>query len=357
MAWRERMLGALGVLGEPNFRRFVTGYAASFLGSEMAPVAVTFAVLGNGGNATDVGYVLMGEAVPLVVFLLVGGVMADKLGRRTVMIGADLLRLSSQGLLAALLLTGTPVLWELVVLEAMVGTGQAFFGPAMTGLIPEVASPGRLQQANAMNGLASSAGGVVGPALAGLIVATTNPGWAIAADAATYLVSATCLVRLRLPPVKLAPPSPFLADLRSGWREFRSRTWLWVVVVDFAFFHLLVFAPMIVLGAVVADTSLGGAAAWGVILAAFGAGAVVGGLAMLRLRPARPLLWGMVGTIWLAAPIALLAAAAPTAAISAAAFVAGIGFAAFGTLWDTTMQRQVPADILSRVSSYDWFGS
>ncbi|MGH9065784.1 MAG: MFS transporter [Acidimicrobiales bacterium] len=350
-------LSALGVLRERDFRLFLSGWVMSYLGSQMTPVAVTFAVLGNGGSATDVGYVLMGESVPLVAFLLVGGVLADKLPRRAVMITADLLRLASQGALAVLLLTGRPALWELVAAEAVVGLGWAFFAPAMTGLIPEVASAPRLQQANALNGLAQSAGTIVGPALAGVIVAVSNPGWAIAADAATYLISAACLARVSVPLTRLAARSSFFSDLRSGWVEFRSRTWLWVIVVDFSFFHLIVFAPLIVLGAVVAKAHLGGAAAWGTILAAFGAGSVLGGLVMLRLRPSRPLRWAMLGMLPLAIPLALLALGAPTAAVSAGTFVAGVGLAGFGTLWDTTMQRQVPAASLSRVSSYDWFGS
>lgn len=354
---RAPWVGAWGVLGEVQFRRFLAGYLASFLGSEMVPVAVSFAVLGNGGSASDVGYVLTGEALPLVAFLLVGGVVADRIGRRPVMVAADLARLGAQGVLAVLLLTGHAGLWALIGLEAVVGAGQAFFVPAMTGLIPEVASAGRLQQANALSGLVGSVGTMVGPAVAGLIVAVANPGWAIAADAASYLVSAACLARLRLPVRVAVPASGLLSDLRLGWSELRSRTWLWVVVLDFTFFHLVVFAPMIVLGAVVAKASLGGAAAWGTILAAFGAGAVVGGVVMLRLRPRRPLVWGMLGTTWLAVPIWLLAARAPTVAISVGAAAAGAGFAAFGAIWDTTMQLQIPPALLSRVSSYDWFGS
>lgn len=354
---RASWVGALGVLGEAQFRRFLAGYLASFLGSQMVPVAVSFAVLGNGGSASDVGFVLTGEALPLVAFLLVGGVVADRLGRRPVMVAADLARMVAQGVLAALLLTGHTGLWDLIGLEAVVGAGQAFFVPAMAGLVPEVASAPRLQQANALNGLVGSVGIMVGPALAGVIVAVANPGWAIAADAASYLVSAACLAGLALPVRAPTVRSGLLSDLALGWSELRSRTWLWVVVLDFAFFHLVVFAPLIVLGAVVAKASLGGAAAWGTILGAFGAGSVAGGLVMLRLRPRRPLVWGMLGTIWLALPIWLLAARAPTVAISGGAVVAGAGFATFGTLWDTTMQRHIPPGLLSRVSSYDWFGS
>jgi MFS family permease len=346
-----------GALSERDFRLFFTGYLTSYFGSQMVPVAVTFAVLNTGGTAADVGYVLAAETVPLVVFLLVGGVIADRLPRRAVMIGADLLRTVSQGLLAALLLTGRPALWEFMALLAVTGAGMAFFSPAMTGLIPQVVSAARLQQANALTGLSQSLGAVAGPAISGVLVAAVGPGWAVAADAATYLVSAYCLARVSVPLVAAAARSSFLAELRLGWQEFRSRAWLWAVVVSAALWHLLAYAPFIVLGAVVAKADLGGARAWGAILAAQGIGAIAGGLVMLRMRPARPLVTATIALFPYAAPMALLAVRAPVAAVAAGSFVAGWGLSTFSVLWDTTMQREIPPAVLSRVSAYDWFGS
>ncbi|MDE3074218.1 MAG: MFS transporter [Chloroflexota bacterium] len=346
-----------GVLRERNFRLFFAGYLTSIVGTGMVPVALTFAVLNQGGGASDVGYVLAAQTAPLVAFLLVGGVIADRVPRRAVMMTADLARCASEGVLAALLVTGHPPLWAFMGLAAVLGAGSAFYNPALTGLIPEISSSARLQDANALRNVAVSAGQVVGPVAAGLIVAVAGAGWAIAVDAATYAVSAACLSRLRVPLLQLGPPESFLAQLASGWREFRSRTWLWVIVTQFAFFHVIVYAPFIVLGAVTAKTALGGAAAWGTILAAQGIGSVVGALATLRMRPARPLVVGMMGTCGFAAPIALLAAKAPTSAIAVAGFVGGFGLAVFTTLWQTTIQREIPAPVLSRVSAYDWFGS
>jgi hypothetical protein len=345
------------VLYERDFRLFLTGYLTSFLGSQMTPVAITFAVLDTGGTAADVGYVLAAQTVPLVVFLLIGGVISDRLPRRAVMITADLVRAASQGTLAVMLLLGRPALWEFMVLLAVVGGGQAFFNPAMMGLIQQVVSAPKLQQANALNGLAQSAGMVIGPAISGAIVATAGPGWAVAVDAASYLVSASCLARIGVPLVAAARQSSFLAELRLGWREFRSRTWLWVMVVSDAFWYLLVFAPFMVLGAVVAKSALGGAGAWGAIQAASGVGAVVGGLVLLRVTPRRPLLVATVASVSYAVPLSLLALRAPTAAIAAGAFLAGCGISVFGTLWETTMQREIPAEAISRVSAYDYFGS
>lgn len=346
-----------GVLAEREFRLFFTGYTTSLVGAAMVPVALVFAVLEQGRSTADVGYVLAAETVPLVTLLLAGGVIADRLSRRTVMLGADLVRCVSELLLAALVLTGSPSLWVFMVLAGVIGAGQAFFSPALTGLLPLIASPGRLQQANALKSVATSTGQIVGPAAAGLIVAAGGAGWAIAIDGATYAASAVCLARLHLP-AQLAPGrESFARQLRTGWREFSARTWLWVIVAQFGLFHLLTYAPFMVLGAVVANSSLGGAAAWGFILTAQGAGSILGGFAVLRARPRRPLVTATLGTFAFAGPVALLAVRAPTVAIAAAAVVSGFGIAVFGTLWDTTLQQHIPAEVLSRVSAYDWLGS
>jgi MFS family permease len=229
----------------------------------MVPVAVVFAILNQGGSPADVGFVLVAQTVPLAVLVLVGGVVADRLPRRVVMISADLLCAASRGTLAALLLVGRPALWEFMVLLGLSSVGAAFFTPAMTGLIPQVASASRLQQANAMNGLAAAVAQIAGPLAGGVLVAVGSPGLAVAADATSYLVSASCLAAIRVPLTKATGRSPFFVDLRLGWREFRSRTWLWVLTIATGVQGLLVMPPFIVLGAVVAKTDLGGAAVWG----------------------------------------------------------------------------------------------
>jgi MFS family permease len=352
-----RVAARLGVLRERNFRLFFSGYAASLFGSSMVPVALSFAVLNEGHGADAIGYVLAAETIPLVALLLAGGVIADRFSRRLTMLGADLVRFASEGTLAALLLTSRPPLWAFMALAAVLGAGEAFFNPAMTGLLPDMVSRERLQQANALRGIANSTGSVLGPSLAGVIVALGGAGWAIAIDAATYAVSAACLWRLVIPPRTAPDASSLLAQLALGWQEFRSRTWLWLVVAQFATFNALSFAPFMVLGAVVAHDQLGGAGAWGAILGALGIGSVLGGIAAIRLHPRRPLVVAEIGTAFFAAPVALLAFPAATALIAVAAGVAGVGLSVFGTLWETALQRHVPPAVLSRVSSYDWFGS
>ena len=327
-----------GVLGERDFRLFWTGRAASFIGTGMLPVALAFAVLARHGSTSDVGYVLGAETLPLVLFLLVGGVAADRLNRRVVMLGADVLRGVAQSVLAAWIIVGRPPLWGFLVLEALVGTGTAFFTPAMTGLIPQVVASARLQQANALNGLAEWSGRLLGPALAGVLVATVGAGWAVGVDAASYLVSAACLAALRVGWSGTEATEPFLSQLRTGWREFRARTWLWAIVSQFSLYGLVVFAPFFVLGAVVADQSLGGAEAWGIILAVQGAGSVLASIVLLRVRPRRPLVVAELAFVTFALPLVALGLRTPTAVVAVAAFLSGIGFGTFGPLWDTTMR-------------------
>jgi MFS family permease len=347
----------LGPLSSRDFRLFLVGRLTSFIGTGMLPVALAFAVLGRHGSTSEVGYVLGAETLPLVLFLLVGGAAADRLNRRVVMLSADVLRAVAQSVLAAWILVGHPPLWGFLLTQALVGTGNAFFTPAMTGLIPQVAPAESLQQANVLNSMAEWSGRLFGPAVAGVIVATAGPGWAVGADAATYLVSALCLAALRVGWSGTAATEPFVAQLRTGWRAFRSRTWLWSIVTQFSSYGFFVFAPFFVLGAVVANQSLGGAAAWGTVLALQGLGSVLASVVMFRVRPRRPLLVAEVSLFGFALPMVALAARAPLAVVAPAAFVSGASIGVFGPLWDTTMQSQLPPAVLSRASAYDWFGS
>jgi MFS family permease len=346
----------VGALRERDFRLFFTGQLTSSVGTQMAPVAIAFAVLGGGGSATDLGLVLMGQTVPLIIFVLAGGLLGDRIGPRPVMIVADVIRFVAHAALATAVLTGSPTLWTFLVVEVFIGTGDALFNPSLTGLVPQVVSRERLQQANALGALTGFGGQIVGPAVAGIIVAVSSPGWALAADAATYLVSAVCLLRIRIALVT-APPRKVGEQLRAGWREFSSRTWLWSVVVSAMVFLMLSFAPLFVLGAVVAKQSYGGAGAWGAILAAEGVGAVVATVILLRIHVPRPIACAVASTVLYALLGMTLALRAPLPVVVVAGFIGGLSFAMWETLWSTTVQREIPADVLAQVSAYDWLGS
>jgi len=346
-----------GVLEEREFRLLWLGQATSALGSSLVPVALAFAVIDLTGSASALGLVLSAALVSRIVLLLVGGVVADRLPRQNVMLGADLLRTASQGVVAVLLISGHAQVWELVVLIALFGAGDAFFAPASTGLIPETVQADRLQQANALMSLSRSVALVAGPTISGLLVAGIGPGWVFAIDAATFAVSSSSLACLRLPQsVSEAPRATVLVELRDGYREVRSRTWVWATVVRFSISNLAI-APLFVLGPFVAEESFGGATAWGLIGTAGGIGAVLGDAVALRFRPRRPLLiGGLAASLWALEP-AVLARPFPAAvvAIAAALGFGGSGFS--NALWFTALQERIPRRALSRVSSFDWLGS
>jgi hypothetical protein len=346
----------LGVLHERDFRLLFTGQVVSQLGDSITPVALAFAILDLTGRAADLGYVFAARSVPLVGFLLIGGVFADRLPRRAVMIGADLIRLGTQGTTAVLLISGHAQIWQVAVLQAVHGMATAFFNPAATGLTPQVVSPERLQDANGLRGISMSASGIAGPAISAGLVAGVGAGWALGLDSLTFLISAVCLAGLRLPARVRLPPQSFLRDLLDGWTEFSSRTWVWVIVVGAAVGNGF-SGTFFVLGAAISKADLGGAGAWALILASFSVGGLVGGLTVLRIKPHRPLLAACIALLPWSAPTAMLALRAPVFAIAAVAFASGAGLMIFNTLWETTLQRHVPDASLSRVSAYDWFGS
>lgn len=348
--------GTLHVLRLRDVRLLVAGRGISVVGDRMVAVALAFAVLELGGSAADVGLVLAAGSAPLLLSVLAAGVVADRLSRRTVMVAADLLRVATQGALAVLLVTGAAEVWMVAVLAALTGLGTGFFGPASIGLLPQIVAPEHLQRANAVRASAASAGEIAGPLAAGVIVAAAGAGWAIAADAATFAVSAACLVALRLPEREAREPSSFVADLRSGWRAVRSRRWVWSFIVYFALANVA-WAAWSALGPIVADERLGGAGAWGIVLGSLGVGALAGSLLATAVDPRRPLIVVALTEALVALPIAFLAGGAPTAVLAGAAFLMGAGMMIGGSLWESTLQRRIPDAELSRVWSYEWFGS
>jgi MFS family permease len=351
-----RLPESLDVLRTREFRLLFGGQAVSVLGDRMAVVALAFAVLEIGGSVSDVGLVLAAGTFPLVATVLVGGVVADRVSRRAVMVVSDFVRIASQGTMAALLIAGVAEVWMLALLAGVTGAATGFFSPASTGLLPEVVLAEQLQPANALRASAVSTGEILGPVVGGVLVAAAGAGWAIGIDAVTFAVSAACLAMLRVPKRVAAQRSSFVADLREGWVAFRSRRWIWTFVGYFAIVNLL-WGAWGVLGPIVAERDLGGAAAWGTILAAMGVGALAGSLLAAHVKPRRPLLLAALTDGLFVLPLAFLAAAPPVPLIACSALLAGAGMALTISVWESTLQRHVPGESLSRVSSFDWFGS
>ena len=294
----------------------------SVTGSAMAGVAVAFAVLSNGGNSAALGYVFAAGVIPQILLMISGGVLADRIGRRPVMLGADLLRFAAQAALAAALLAGHVPVWVFVVLQAAEGTGEAFFTPALTALTPQMAPRGQASDANSLIGLASYTARIGGPALAGILVAAVSPAVVIAIDAASFGASVLSLALLRMPPARAAAASP-LRDLADGWAAFRTRPWLWLTTLQYTLFNLFTWAPYLLLGPVLARDYLGGARAWGLIVTALAAGSVGASLALVGRRPRRPLVVSTAGAFGYPLPCLLLALHAPLIPVAAAALAAG----------------------------------
>jgi len=343
-------------LRERNVRLLVASGAVDALGNGMANVALAFAVLQIGG-AADLGLTFLAREIPMVVFLLLGGIWADRVSRKVLLVTGDLAMGSAQVLTAALFLTHHATVWRVALLQMVFGVSNAFTRPASTGLIPQAVSLVHLQEANALTDLSRSTSRIVGPAIGGVIVAAANPGWALAVDAATFFVSAAFCARLRLKESVRPERSHLIHELREGWSEFASRTWLWTIVASFGFFQLTLFPALLVLGPIVAKTHLGGPSAWGLILAFQGVGSVVGGVLALRLHPRRPLATSTLLCLPIAGVLALLGAAAPVAVLCLVGFIAAVGLTCGDIIWFTTFQRQVPDHLMSRLSSFDWFGS
>jgi MFS family permease len=301
--------------------------------------------------------VLACRMLPMVVCLLAGGVVADRTSRRAVMVTADVIRVGTQGVTGALLVAGAAHVWSIALLAGVAGAATGFFQPASTGLLPALVPPEEIQQANGLRSTAMAGGEIAGPAIAGVLVAGAGPGWAILADAATFAASALCLVSLRLPRrLPREATTSFARDLHDGWNAFRSRTWVWTAVAIISV-HNLLWGAWSALGPVVAREQLGGAAAWGTVLAVLGVGALLGGIPAVRVDPRRPLVvFAVTGTLF-AVPLVCLAVAAPLAVLAGGALLAGAAMMFGNALWESTLQRHVPSTEISRVSAYDWFGS
>lgn len=349
---------ARGPLAEREFRLLLVGRTLSFFGTAMSNVAVAFAILDLTGSKADVGYVLASQQLPKAVFLLLGGVWADRLPRHRVMVATSGISGAAQCASAALLLSHHVGVVALAGLAAVNGSASAFFTPASRAALPEAVPEELLQPANAMLRLGQNGTMILGAAAAGAIVAAAGPGWAILVDGLTYFGGSAFIGAMRpgggdIP----ATRTNVLAELREGWEGFRSRTWLWTIVVQFSFVNAVESGSMNVLGPAIAKQRLGGPAVWGAVLTAQAVGFVLTGFLMLRLRVRRLLFLGMVCVFPMALPLLALARPLPAVVVGACAFLAGAALEVFGVAWYTVLQRETPRHLLSRVSAWDDFGS
>ena len=345
------------VLRQRDFCNLLAGQAASTIGDRIVFVALALYVT-DIGSPTDVGIVLAAATIPLVSFLLIGGVWADRLPRNQVMIVTDLVRFALHAILAALIFTGAVEIWHIVVIEALFGTAEAFFRPAYSGLLPQTVPEAMIQDAKAAGSTIETIAEFAGPAFATALVLGLGAGWAFAIDATTFLVSAFFLTRVR-PRARGAAPArqTVLAEMREGYAEVRSRAWVWVTVVAFAVALLLSFGPWTTLGPTIAEEEYGSTGVFGLLAAAMGAGTMLGAVLGFRWRPLHPMRAGFVWTLPWPAVTAAFALGAPLLLLVPLFAAAGVGLSLFGIWWDTALAERVPPHTLSRVSAYDWMGS
>lgn len=338
----------------PAFRRFVLAQLVSAAGSAMAPLALAYAVIGAGGGAGALGLVLATNTVPTVVFLLVGGVLADRLSRSRLLFLGNLLAAAAQGVLALVVGSGHASTGAIAACGFVSGVAVAFTTPAAQGVVTQLVAPDQLQRANALLRLPTNAVKVVGPVAGGLVVAVSGPAWALGFDAVTFAVAALLLLGLRLgAPIT---QTGALADLREGWSGFWSRTWLWTYTAAGTVLVAAWLAGYQLLGPVVVEQEYEGARTWGFVQGAFSLGLLAGAVVCLRWKPERLLTVAVGASAGLALPLAGLAFGLPLPWLLLSAVLAGIALDVAGVTWVTAFQQHVPDAELGRMSSFNQVG-
>lgn len=351
----------LAALRSRDFRLLWVSQSVSVIGDALVVVAIGLYVTRLTHHPSDVGIVLAAYTLPLVLFILIGGVIADRLPRQRVMLTSDLVRAVLHASLAVLIATGAVRIWHMVVIGLLYGTAEAFFRPAYTGLVPQTVAEKDIQAAQALGGLSNELAEMASPALATLLVLGVGGSVAFAVDAATFVVSASLLWRVRARSRGAAEhdsrPSNMVGELQAGWSEVRRRPWVLCTILGFSIAILTALAPFYVLGAALAREQYGSESVFGLANAAFGVGTVSGALAASRWRPRYPMRIGMVAAVPWSAAIALYGSGASLAAVYPAMVIGGLGIGSFAVWWETALATRIPPNLLSRVSAWDWMGS
>jgi MFS family permease len=324
-------------------------------------VGVSFAVLNaTHGSTTVLSYVLAAQIAPSILFVLLGGVIADRVAPQKVIVAGNLMMALGEGGFGILVLAGHPEVWQMIALESLTGTGLAIFYPASTALLPRIVPGAALQQASALSRLAMNGAQMGGAVLAGFCVAVIGPGWALAICGAGLLGTLPLMLSLRVTSHARGKEASLLRDLREGWSEFRSHTWIWTITAQFAVVMMAWYGSFTVLGPAVLRLhfgSHGGPAAWGAITAADSLGLIAGGVLSFRFAPRRPMLFiVLIGATIAITPVAL-GMFWPLPLICVASFALGVAIEVMMVQWTVAMARQIPADKLARVSSYDALGT
>jgi MFS family permease len=346
------------VLGIRDFRLLLADRLLAPGSFAFSLVGVSFAVLdATGGSTAKLSYVLAAQIAPSLIFLLLGGVIADRLAPQKVIIVGNLMMAVGEGTFGVLVLTGHPAMWQMLGLESVTGIGMAIFYPASSALLPRLVPKGLLQEASAVSRLAMNGAQMGGAVLAGFVVAAVGPGWALAVCGAGLLGTVPLMLSLRVTAMERTHQPGMSRELREGWSEFRSHTWLWVIVAQFSVVLMAWYGSFSVLGPAVAQVHLGGPAAWGTITGSESGGLILGGLISLRFSPRRPMRFVvLIGASIAISPLAL-AMLWPLPVICVSSFALGTAMEIMMVQWTVALARNIPPEKLARVSSYDALGS
>lgn len=335
------------------FSRFISN-----VGNGLSPIALAYGVLSlKGATGTDLSLVMTARIAPMIIFMLLGGVIGDRFKRNRIVGGSDVIGSLLAGTSAISFIAGFANVPLLCLMGGLFGILNALWWPAMSGVLPEILPKESLQKGNAVVGLLSNSGFVFGALVGGTVVTLFGSGWALLVDAITFMIAGLLVWNINLPPMPEREKNSMLHDLKIGWHEFISRSWVVAVVIGFTFVNLCFEATISVLGPLAYNSGGHGPRNWSLNLAAITVGMIAGGIASFKIHFSRPLVLGMLSIalvpIWiysmgfeLSLPIVLLGA-----------FVAGVAVEIFSVVWGTSMQSHIPKQSYSRVVSYDAFGS
>jgi predicted MFS family arabinose efflux permease len=353
----SRLRAGFALLREPNLNRMFVAYLVSYTGTAMAPIAMAFGVLELTGSTKDSATVIAAPTLAAIIVLLLGGVLADRTSRQRIIYSAEFLAMGAQFGMAFLFLSNLATVPWLTLLMLINGIAMAFHAPAATGFIIQLVDKEDLQAANALLGTARNGAMAGGAALGGVLVAAFGAGMTLFIDAISFGVSALLVLSLK-PKIQIQPEAAsMLEDLRLGWREFTSHTWLWVIVIQFSLIVAAAESVFGLLGPAVARDHMAGAVDWGFIASSFGIGTLAGGLLGMKVRPKYPMRFATLLTFCFTGVSITLAMSLPVYIVAFAAFINGVSGQLFAVIWYTTLQIKVPAHLLSRVSAYDHLGS
>lgn len=346
-----------GPLRERRFRHVLLSALGSYVGDNVAPIAMAFAVIELRGSAADLALVLGGMTAATVVGLLVGGVYGDRIARSKLIEVANSVNAGAQFGTGVLLLVGDGSLAPLVGLQVVHGLANGCALPASRAIAADVVDPAKLQQANGLLSMCFSAGGIAGPLIGGFLVAGPGAGWALVCDGATFLWSAAMIRGVRSRRPAASARRSFRRELAEGWSEVRARSWLVAAIASSTLLQFSLYAAITVLGPLVAERSLGGAPAWAAAIAAFSVGGLAGAVIATSLAPRRPLRAVYLLYACVVFTPLLLALPGPAWAVVLSESVSGFALAVAVTLFMTVLQSRVPQGALARVISLEWMAA